>query len=74
MSKSITNSNKIVRPRCMRNLNYSEGVGLIFSLCLNPATAGCRGHKKSNILCNLQYLGEELAITARKSKNLAAVC
>lgn len=30
--------------------------------------------KKSSILCNLQYLGEELAITARKSKTLAAVC
>lgn len=30
----------------MRNLNYSEGVGSIYSLSLKSAIPRCRGHKK----------------------------
>lgn len=55
ISNSITNSNERVRLWCMRNLNYSEGVGLTFSLFLNPAIAGCRDHKKvvSHVISNI---------------------
>lgn len=40
-------TNTIVRLQCMRNLNYSEGVGSTYSLSLKTAMLdGHRGHKE----------------------------